>query len=235
MNPAALGIITSTFPDPARRARAIGVWDAAYGLSMVAGPVAGGILVAMAGWRAVFWASIPAGLAALALTGLVAPDSRAPRPRRADPAGQVLLIVMLAALTTAIIQAPGWGWAAPQTAALVALAAAALAALAYCEPRRADPLIQFGLFRSAAVHRGHRDRRLRDRRARQFRVPVDLVPARRPGHVRAARRPHHLPDGRRDGRLRTAGRAPHRPQRHPAPRHHRRNRPDGQQRRAYHG
>ena len=45
MNPAALGIITSVFPDPARRARAIGVWDAAYGLSMVAGPVAGGILV----------------------------------------------------------------------------------------------------------------------------------------------------------------------------------------------
>jgi EmrB/QacA subfamily drug resistance transporter len=149
MNPAALGIITAVFADPARRARAIGVWDAAYGLSMVAGPVAGGILVAMAGWRAVFWASIPAGLAALALTGLVAPDSRAPRPARADPAGQVLLIVMLAALTTAIIQEPGWGWAAPQTAALAALAAAALAALAYCEPRRADPLIRFGLFRSA--------------------------------------------------------------------------------------
>jgi EmrB/QacA subfamily drug resistance transporter len=149
MNPAALGIITSTFPGTARRARAIGAWDAAYGLSMVAGPVVGGILVSAAGWRAVFWASIPAGLAALALIGLFAPDSRAPRPRRADPMGQALVTVMIAALATAIIQAPGWGWLSPQTAGLLALAAGALAVLAYLEPRRADPLIEFGLFRSA--------------------------------------------------------------------------------------
>jgi EmrB/QacA subfamily drug resistance transporter len=149
MNPAALGIITSTFPGPARRARAIGTWDAAYGLSMVAGPVVGGILVSAAGWRAVFWASIPAGLAALALIGLFAPDSRAPHPRRADPAGQALVTVMIAALATAIIQAPGWGWLSPRTVGLLALTAGALAALAYLEPRRTDPLIEFRLFRSA--------------------------------------------------------------------------------------
>jgi EmrB/QacA subfamily drug resistance transporter len=147
MNPAALGIIASTFPDPAPRARAFGAWDGAYGLSMVLGPLAGGILVSAAGWRAVFWASIPVGLAALALTGLAAPDSRAPRPRRPDRAGQALVTVMLAALTTGIIQAPAWGWASPGTAALLVLAAAALAALLYLEPRRADPLVQLGLFR----------------------------------------------------------------------------------------
>lgn len=60
MNPAALGIVTACFPDPARRARALGVWDAASGLAMVTGPVAGGILVSLAGWRSVFWATIPA-------------------------------------------------------------------------------------------------------------------------------------------------------------------------------
>jgi EmrB/QacA subfamily drug resistance transporter len=147
MNPAALGIITNTFTDPARRARAIGVWDAAYGLSMVLGPVAGGILVSVAGWRAIFWASIPVGLAALALTGLFTPDSRAPRPRRPDPAGQALVTLMLAVLTTGIIQVPGWGWISPRTAVLFTLAVAALAALLYHEPRRADPLIQVELFR----------------------------------------------------------------------------------------
>ncbi len=147
MNPAALGIITNAFPDPARRARAIGAWDAAYGLSMVLGPLTGGILMSVAGWKAIFWASIPAGLAALALTGLFAPDSRAPRPRRPDPVGQALVMVMLAALATGIIQAPGWGWLSPETAALFTLAAAALAALLYVEPHRTDPLIQLGLFR----------------------------------------------------------------------------------------
>ena len=147
--PAALGIVTNAYPDPARRARALGAWDAAYGLSMVTGPVAGGVLVSLAGWRSVFWASIPAGLAALALTGLLVPDSRAPAPRRADPAGQALVCVMLAALAAAIIQAPGWGWRSWRTAALLAAAVGALAGLAYIEPRRSDPLIQLGLFRSA--------------------------------------------------------------------------------------
>jgi EmrB/QacA subfamily drug resistance transporter len=150
MNPAALAIITGTFTTPARRARAIGTWDAAYGLSMVTGPLAGGILISAAGWRAVFWASIPAGLAALALTGLLPPGSRAQRPRRPDAAGQALVTVTLAALATGIIQAPGWGWSSPATITLFATAAAAVAALLYVEPRRADPLIQLGLFRRAS-------------------------------------------------------------------------------------
>jgi EmrB/QacA subfamily drug resistance transporter len=149
MNPAALAIITSTFTSPARRAKAIGTWDAAYGLSMVAGPLAGGILVSAAGWRAIFWASIPAGLAALALTTLLVPDSRAQRPRRPDPTGQALVTIMLAALATGIIQAPGWGWLSPGTTALFAVATAALAGLLFVEPCRTDPLIQFALFRRA--------------------------------------------------------------------------------------
>ena len=125
------------------------MWDAASGLAMVTGPVAGGILVSLAGWRSVFWATIPAGLAALALTGLLVPDSRAPFARRADPAGQVLVCAMLAALAAAIIQAPSWGWLSWRTMALLAVAAGALAGLARLEPRRADPLIQLSLFRSA--------------------------------------------------------------------------------------
>ena len=150
MNPAALGIITSTITSPARRARAIGIWDAAYGLSMVAGPLAGGALTRIAGWRAVFDPGIVAGLAALALTGLVAPESRAARPRRPDPVGQVLVTVVLAALAIAIIQGPGWGWRAPRTAALGVLVLVMVAVLLRAETRRPDPLIQFALFRRAS-------------------------------------------------------------------------------------
>lgn len=149
MNPAALGIVTASFPDPARRARALGLWGAASGLAMVTGPVAGGILVSLAGWRSVFWAVIPVGLAAIALTSLLVPDPRSPLVRRADPAGQALVCAMLAALAAAIIQGPGWGWLSWRTVALLAVVAGALTGLARLEPRRADPLIQFGLFRSA--------------------------------------------------------------------------------------
>lgn len=131
-------------------ARAIGVWDGAFGLSMALGPVLGGILIGLAGWRAVFWATIPAGLLALFLTALFTPESRAPHPRCPDPAGQAMVIVLLAALATAIIEGPDWGWASPQDTALFMLTAAALAALLYWEPRQAEPLVQLGLFRSSS-------------------------------------------------------------------------------------
>src|SRR3984957_13182087 len=77
LNPAALGIITNVFSAPKDRAKAIGVWDGVSGLSMALGPVAGGILVGSVGWRGIFWANIPVGLAAISLTALLVPDSKA--------------------------------------------------------------------------------------------------------------------------------------------------------------
>jgi EmrB/QacA subfamily drug resistance transporter len=148
LNPAALGIITNTFTGPADRARAIGVWDGVFGLSMALGPVLGGVLVGTAGWRGIFWANIPVGLAAIALTALLVPDSRAPRSRRADPVGQVLIIVMLGSLAYAIIEGPGRGWHSPQIAGFFALSVAALAVLLAYEPRCAEPMVDLRFFRS---------------------------------------------------------------------------------------
>src|SRR2546429_9943624 len=70
LNPAALGIIANTFTRPAERARAIGVWDGGFGLSMALGPGRGGVLVGAVGWRGIFWAKLPAGLAAGSMTAL---------------------------------------------------------------------------------------------------------------------------------------------------------------------
>src|SRR6516164_5082026 len=148
LNPAALGIITNTFTRPAERARAIGVWDGVFGLSMALGPVLGGVLVGTVGWRGIFWANIPVGLAAVSLTALFVPDSRAPRSRRADPVGQFLIIVMLGTLAYAIIEGPGLGWRSPEIFGFFALSAAALVVLLGYEPRRAEPMVDFLFFRS---------------------------------------------------------------------------------------
>ena len=148
LNPSALGIITNTFTKPAERARAIGVWDGVSGLSMALGPVIGGILVGSTGWRGIFWANIPVGLAAIALTALLVPDSRAEAGRRADPLGQVLVIAMLGSLAYAIIQGPAYGWMSPGIAGFFVLSAATLGILLWHEPRRDEPLIDFRFFRS---------------------------------------------------------------------------------------
>ena len=148
LNPAALGIITNTFTGRAERARAIGVWDGVFGLSMALGPVIGGVLVGTVGWQGIFWANIPVGLAAISLTALFVPDSRAPRSRRADPVGQFLVIVMLGALAYAIIEGPSHGWLSPEISGFFVLAVAALAVLLAYEPRHAEPMIDLRFFRS---------------------------------------------------------------------------------------
>jgi EmrB/QacA subfamily drug resistance transporter len=147
LNPVAMSIIRNTFDDPRERAQAIGIWGAVVGISMALGPVLGGVLVGLS-WRAVFLVNIPIGLAAIALTARFVPESRAPRPRRPDPVGQALVIVLLASLTSAIIEGPSQGWGSPGIVALAATAAGALVTLVRYELRRVDPLIEPRFFAS---------------------------------------------------------------------------------------
>jgi EmrB/QacA subfamily drug resistance transporter len=149
LNPVAMSIITNVFTEPRERARAIGVWGGVVGISLGLGPVIGGVLVETVGWRSIFWINIPIGLAAIALTALFVPESRAPRPRRADAVGQLLVIVALASMTYAIIDAPRAGWASAGTLGLLALAILAIGILLAYEPRRSDPLLELRFFRSA--------------------------------------------------------------------------------------
>jgi EmrB/QacA subfamily drug resistance transporter len=148
LNPVAMSIIRNVFTDARERAQAIGMWGATIGLSLALGPVLGGGLVQGIDWRAIFWINIPIGLLAVALTARYVPESRAPRPRRLDPAGQALVIALLAALTYAIIEAPGAGWASTQTISLFAFAALAVAVLIPYELRRGESLIEPRFFRS---------------------------------------------------------------------------------------
>ena len=126
LNPVAMSIITNVFTERAERARAIGVWGSVIGLSMALGPLLGGALVDSVGWRSIFWLNVPVALAVVVLTARFVPESRAPRARRFDPAGQLLMVVLLAGVTFGIIEGPGLGWG---TALIVGSFAASAAAL----------------------------------------------------------------------------------------------------------
>jgi EmrB/QacA subfamily drug resistance transporter len=149
LNPVAMSIIRNVFEEPRERARAIGVWGAVFGLSMALGPIVGGALVDSVSWRAVFFVNVPIGIVAILLTLLFVPESRAPRPRRLDPVGQLLVIGGLASLTYAIIEAPRSGWLSGEILGLFAFAAVCAIWLIAYERRREEPLIEVGFFRSA--------------------------------------------------------------------------------------
>ena len=149
LNPVAMSIITNVFTDPRERSRAIGAWGATVGISLGLGPIVGGALIEAVDWRAIFWINVPIALGAIVLTALFVPESRAARPRRVDPVGQLLVIVALASLTYGIIDGPRAGWGSAQTVALCAVALAAVALFVPYELRRRDPLIEPRFFRSA--------------------------------------------------------------------------------------
>src|SRR5690348_13794179 len=98
LNPVAMSIVATTFPERAERARAIGVFGSVSGLALALGPILGGALVGGLGWRAIFWVNVPIVAAAVVCAALFVPESRAARARRFDPVGQVLVILVLAAL-----------------------------------------------------------------------------------------------------------------------------------------
>jgi EmrB/QacA subfamily drug resistance transporter len=149
LNPVAMSIIRNTFTDPRERAQAIGVWGAVVGLSMALGPLLGGALVAGVSWRAIFWVNVPVGLLAIVLTQRFIAESRAPHPRRIDPLGQLLVMVLFGCLAYGIIEGAAVGWGAARTVACGIAVLVAVVVFVPYERRRPEPLIDPRFFRSA--------------------------------------------------------------------------------------
>jgi len=88
--PGTLAEISRAFPEPRERARAIGVWASIGGLALPAGPLLGGLLMAHASWRAVFWINVPIVLAAIVVAAVVLPRRAGDPTRRPDLPGTAL-------------------------------------------------------------------------------------------------------------------------------------------------
>ena len=93
------------------------------------------------------WINVPVGVAALILTIIFVPESKAEHPRRIDPVGQVLTD-FLVTLTFGIIEGPDHGWGSPLITASFAVATVAIASFIAYERRRFEPLIDPRFFRS---------------------------------------------------------------------------------------
>jgi EmrB/QacA subfamily drug resistance transporter len=147
--PAALSLLTTTFPDGPERARALGVWTAAAAGGGVSGFFLGGVLTGTLGWHWVFWVNVPVGLLGLALTPVLLTEHRDRAPaRRLDLAGAATGTAGLVLLVYGFTRAEQAGFAAVGTLGTLALAAVLLAGFWLVEGRVTDPLVPRRLFRS---------------------------------------------------------------------------------------
>lgn len=101
ITPQTISLIVHMFP-PSRRGSALGVWAAAGGVAMAAGPLLGGVLLGAFGWRAIFLINVPIAIAGWIAAARMIPDYRPQRIPRFDLLGVVLSGVGLFALTFAI-------------------------------------------------------------------------------------------------------------------------------------
>lgn len=147
--PATLALITATFPDGRERARAVGIWAGAGGLSLVLGPVLGGLLLRAFSWPAVFLVNLPVALAA-ALVIAAVPETHERSAGRMDLPGQALGAASLALLAAAAIQGGRHGFSTSLPVALLASGTLALVGFLLVERLRPEPMLPLGYFRNHA-------------------------------------------------------------------------------------
>jgi MFS transporter, DHA2 family, methylenomycin A resistance protein len=150
--PSSLSLINAAAAgDRALRARAVGIWTAAGGVTIAAAPVFGGMLMQSFSWRSIFLVNLPLCLFGAAMTLRYAPLARRSGNARAfDPAGQLLAIVSLTGLIAAIIEARDWQSERAVVAAGTALALLAGLAFVRVEARVVQPMLPLRFFRKAA-------------------------------------------------------------------------------------
>ena len=141
-------VIAATFP-PEERGKALGVSGAVVGVGLSAGPLAGGFLLDVLDWRALFYARAPLGLLGALLAWRFLPRDRIEGGRfRIDLIGSVTLFGTLGAFLLIVNQGGRLGFGSPTVLGLALVAMVLAPVLAWSERRSARPILQVSLLRS---------------------------------------------------------------------------------------
>ena len=147
--PQSLALLTSIFPRE-RMGAALGFWGAVIGVSTIAGPTVGGLIVTNFDWRWIFFVNVPIGIVALVGSFLIVPDVRPGRTHRFDLVGVVLSAVSLLAIVYALIEGQRYDWGTiagfVSIPLVLGVGIALFALFLVWERRQAEPLVPLRLF-----------------------------------------------------------------------------------------
>jgi len=146
--PSSLAIIGATF-EGAARGRAIGTWAGVGAITSAVGPVAGGWLVDVWSWRAIFFINLPLAAATIALAMLSVPNSHnADAADQLDWPGALCAAAGLAALTYGLTEASAHGFAHPIVLCAIIAGVLVLAAFVMIEAHSRQPMMPLDVFHS---------------------------------------------------------------------------------------
>lgn len=151
--PAALALLTATFPSGQERVKAFGVWSAVNAAGAAFGVLIGGLLTEYAGWEWVMYVNVPMVIVAVTLAwrGIVADGPRTQRGRP-DVLGAILATAGMTLLVFGVVRTDRYPWTSSTTLLTLAAAAVLLAVFLFVEKTTSrDPLIRLGLFGNRSV------------------------------------------------------------------------------------
>jgi NTE family protein len=152
--PASQVLVMAAHP-AGRRMRAIGVMAGVAALASALGPVLGGLMVDLGGWRLVFLVNLPIGIAALALGRRMPQPPRRAAAARPDLLGALLAVAAVGSLALGAVQGPVWGWGDPRTIAAFALAGVLAPLLVLRSTAHPAPVLELALFRVRSFRYGN--------------------------------------------------------------------------------
>ncbi|WCM25994.1 MFS transporter [Sphingomonas sp. QA11] len=142
-----IAILSNAYRDGAERGRAFAIWGIVFGTGLGIGPLFGGLIASLVGWRWVFLIHGPLTVLTLVLVFATIRESRAASTHKMDLAGMVTLSLSVLGLTSFIIEGPKYGFDSPVMIAIAVAALVSAAIFVAAERLSSHPMVDFSVFR----------------------------------------------------------------------------------------
>lgn len=153
--PAALSLLTTSFPEGPLRERALGLNGALMAAGFTTGAVFGGLLTDLVSWRWAFFVNVIVAVAVLAVGPAVLKETRSTQRPRLDAPGAITVTLALVSGVYGLTQAGEHSWGDPRSWGFLVVSAALLAGFALVERTVPQPLVPLSMLRRRNVAWGN--------------------------------------------------------------------------------
>ncbi|MGI8419710.1 MAG: DHA2 family efflux MFS transporter permease subunit [Candidatus Levyibacteriota bacterium] len=147
--PIALSIIAFEFTDPKQRVQAQGIWSSIFAASIVFGPLIGGPLTDIFGWRSVFYINVPIGIVGtlMAIRYIREPVANIKGIKHFDILGSILLAISLGVGVLVLDQGQIWGWGDFKSIISYLVSLGAMVMFILVEQKEKEPVVNLEFFK----------------------------------------------------------------------------------------
>jgi EmrB/QacA subfamily drug resistance transporter len=155
VTPAALSLMTVSFPEGPLRRKALGLNGALMSSGFTAGALLGGVLTDLLSWRWAFFVNVPVALAVLLVAPAVIKESRPDERPKLDVPGAVTVTLGLLAVIFGLTQASEAGWGSASVLLSLAAGVVLLVVFYAVERKVSAPLVPLAVLRKRSVAWGN--------------------------------------------------------------------------------